>query len=169
MPDPITHVSISFIFANQLYREQKFLFVLAALSPDIDVAVGGAYLLLSGPFPTSLADFAHRSMIFHPSLTAAIWFAPIFSAFLAWGFRRLNKKAAAVQFSRIYTLVLAGVFLHIGLDLLQTGNRLLWPLELTFGLDVLPYSPVGRIWTMGVATGLLIVHSLVVFGLRRSR
>ena len=45
MPDPITHVSISFIFARQWFREQKLLFVLAALSPDIDVAVGGAYLL----------------------------------------------------------------------------------------------------------------------------
>ena len=169
MPDPITHVSISFIFAKQWFRDQKFLFVLAALSPDIDVAIGGAYLLLTGPWPTSLADFAHRSMIIHPSLTAAIWFVPIYSALLAWGFRRVDKKAATVQFSRVYTVVLAGAFLHIVLDLLQTGNRPLWPLEVTFGLDILPYSPGGRIWTMIVAIGLLIVHSLVVFGLRRSR
>ena len=169
MPDPITHVSISFIFAKQWFRDQKFLFVLAALSPDIDVAIGGAYLLLTGPWPTSLADFAHRSMIIHPSLTAAIWFVPIYSALLAWGFRRVDKKAATVQFSRIYTVVLAGAFLHIGHDLLQTGNRPLWPLEVTFGLDILPYSPGGRIWTMIVAIGLLIVHSLVVFGFRRSR
>ena len=169
MPDPITHVSISIIFARQWFREQKLLFVLAALSPDIDVAVGGAYLLLIGPWPTSLADFAHRSMIFHPSLTAAIWFIPIYSALLAWGFRRIDKKAAAFQFSRVYKVVLAGAFLHIGLDLLQPGNRSLWPLEVTFGLDVLPYSPVGRIWTMIVAIGLLIVYSVAVFGFKRAR
>ena len=169
MPDPITHASISFIFAKQWFREQKFLFVIAALSPDLDVAVGGAYLFLTGSWPTSLADFAHRSMIFHPSLTAAIWFIPIYCALLTWGYRRIDKKAATVQFSRLYRVVLAGAFLHIGLDMLQPGNRPLWPLELTFGLDFLPYSPVGRIWTMVVAIGLLIVHSLVVFGLKRSR
>ena len=169
MPDPITHVSISFIFARQWFREQKLLFVLAALSPDIDVVVGGAYLLFTGRWPTSLADFAHRSMIFHPSITAAIWFIPIYSALLAWGFRRFDKKSATVQFSRVYTVVLAGAFLHIGLDLLQSGNRLLWPLDVTFGLNILPYSPAGRIWTMIVAIGLLIVYSVVVFGFRRPR
>jgi len=169
MPDPFTHVSISFIFGRQWFGEHKLLFVLAALSPDIDVAVGGAYLLLTGPWPTSLSDFAHRSMIFHPTLTAAIWFIPIYSALLAWGFRRIHKKAARVKFSRIYTVVLAGAFLHIGLDLLQSGNRPLWPLEVTFGLDVLPYSPTGRTWTMMAAIGLLIVYSVVVFGFRRSR
>jgi len=169
MPDPITHISISFIFARQWFREQKFLFVLAALSPDIDVAVGGVYVLLTGPWPTSLADFAQKSMIFHPSLTAAIWFIPVYSALLALVFRRVNKKAATAPFSRIYTIVLSGAFLHIGLDLLQSGNRPLWPLEVTLGLDVLPYSPVGRLWTIIVAIGLLIVYSLVVFGFRRSR
>ncbi len=169
MPDPITHISISFIIARHWFGEQKFLFVLAALSPDIDVAVGGVYILLTGPWPTSLADFAQKSMIFHPSLTAAIWFIPVYSALLAWVFRRVNKKAATAPFSRIYIVVLTGAFLHIGLDLLQSGNRPLWPLEVTLGLDVLPYSPVGRLWTMIVAIGLLIVYSLVVFGFRKSR
>ena len=169
MPDPITHVSVSFIFARHLFRDHRLLFVLAALSPDIDVAVGGIFILLTGPLPTSLGDFAAKSMIFHPSLSAAIWFIPIYSVLLAWGFRRIDQKAATAKFSRIYGVVLAGTFLHIGLDLLQTGNRPLWPLEMTFGLDVLPYSPAGRAWTMIVAIGMLIVDSVVVLGFRRSR
>ena len=107
-------------------------------------------------------------MIFHPSLSAAIWFIPIYSALLAWGFRRIDKKAATAKFSRIYGVVLAGA-LHIGLDLLQTGNRPLWPLEITFGLDVLPYSAAGRGWTMIVAIGMLIVDSVFGFVFRRSR
>ncbi len=169
MPDPITHVSASFIFARHWFRKQKLLFILAALSPDIDVVVGGAFILLTGPLPTSLGDFANKSMIFHPSLSSAIWFIPIYSVLLAWGFRRIDKKAATAKFSSIYAVVLAGALLHIGLDLLQTGNRPLWPLEMTFGLDVFPYSPAGRVWTMIVAIGMLIVDSVVVFGFRRSR
>jgi hypothetical protein len=155
MPDPITHASASYIFARHWFKKHKFLFVIAALSPDIDVVFGGAYILLTEPWPGSLGDFANKSMIFHPSLSAAIWFIPIYSVLLAWGFRRVSKKAATTSFSRIYVVVLAGAYLHIGLDLLQTGNRLLWPLEMTFGLDILPYSPAGRIWTMIIAIGIL--------------
>ena len=169
MPDPVTHISASFIFARHWFKKQKLLFVIAALSPDIDVVVGGAFILLAGPFPTSLGDFAQKSMIFHPSLSAAIWFLPIYSVILAWGFRRIDKKAATAKFSRIYAVVLAGALLHIGLDLLQTGNRPLWPLEMMFGLDVLPYSPAGRFWTMIVAISMLIVDSVIVFRFRRSR
>lgn len=169
MPDPITHASVSYIFARHCFRKHKLLFVIAALSPDIDVAFGGAYILLAGPLPSSIGDFTNKSMIFHPSLSAAIWFIPIYSAFLAWGFRRISIKAATVRFSRIYVVVLTGALLHIGLDLLQTGNRLLWPLDMTFGLDILPYSPAGRFWTMIIVIGILIVDSVVVYGFKRSR
>ena len=109
MPDPITHASASYIFARHWFKKHKFLFVIAALSPDIDVAFGGAYILLTGPWPSSIGDFANKSMIFHPSLSAAIWFIPIYSVLLAWGFRRMDKKAATARFSRIRSAVLETV------------------------------------------------------------
>lgn len=161
MPDPITHASVSFVIARHWFRDQKCLFVLAALSPDLDVVIGGIFILLTGPFPRSIADFAQASMIFHPGLPAAIWFTPLYSLLLSWGFRAINKKAIEVNFSRIYTIVMAGVLLHIGLDLMQTGNRPLWPLEVQAGLDLLPVSLLGRIWTMTGAIGLLILDCAV--------
>jgi hypothetical protein len=167
MPDPITHASASYLFARHWFKKYKLLFVIAALSPDIDMVFGAAYILITGPLPSSIGDFANKSMIFHPSLSAAIWFIPIYSASLAWGFRRISKKAATVRFSRIYVVVLTGALLHIGFDLLQTGNRPLWPLDMTFGLDILPYSPAGRFWTMIIAVGILIVDSLVVNRFKR--
>ena len=133
------------------------MFVLAALSPDIDVAVGGAFILLFGPLPTSFIEFADKSMIFHPSLTAALWFIPIYAVLLSWGFRKIDQRAAERSFGRIYTVVLVGMLFHIGLDLMQAGNQLLWPLGVTAGFDVLPYSPVGRVWTIIGAISLLIL------------
>jgi len=159
MPDPITHASLSLLFARYCFKDQKFLFVLAGLSPDIDVFIGGLFILLTGPWPASLTEFFERSLILHPGLSAAIWFVPIYGLMLAWAFRRLTKTAAALDFSRIYLLVLVGMLLHLGLDLLQTGNRPLWPLEMTAGLNVLPYTPSGRLWTMVTAVGLLILDS----------
>lgn len=169
MPDPITHASASYIFARHWFKKHKLLFVIAALSPDIDVVFGSAYILFTGPLPSSIGDFVNKSMIFHPSLSAAIWFIPFYSAFLAWGFRRISKKAATDRFSRIYIVVLTGALLHIGFDLLQTGNRPLWPFDTTFGLDFLPYSPAGRFWTMIIAIGILILDSVVVSRFKRSR
>lgn len=137
------------------------MFVLAALSPDIDVFIGGVYILLAGPWPVSLADFFNRSLIFHPGLSAAIWFMPISCLILSWVFRKPGRRAAEKPFSRIYTLVGAGMLLHLCLDLLQTGNRPLWPLNVTAGFDVLPYSAAGRLLTMAAAVGLLILDTLI--------
>ena len=157
MPDPITHISVSFVFARHFFNDHKRMFVLAALSPDIDVAVGGAFILLFRPMPTSLAEFAEKSMIFHPSLTATLWFIPIFAGLLSWGFRKIDQKAAKISFSRIYIVALVGMLFHIGLDMMQPGNRPLWPLDVTAGFDLLPISPVGRIWTMLGAISFLIL------------
>ena len=128
MPDPITHTCLSFVFARHCFREQKGVFVLAAMSPDLDVALGGFYVLLTRPLPPSVSDFTQESLIFHPSLTAAIWFLPIYSLLLAWVFRRFNQRARTVAFRQIYTTVICGMLFHIGLDLMQTGNRLFWPI-----------------------------------------
>jgi hypothetical protein len=159
MPDPITHASVSFIFARHCFKDQKFLFVLAALSPDIDVLIGGLFILLIGPWPASLTDFFDESLIFHPGLSAAIWFVPIYALILSWVFRKIGKRAVKENFGRIYSLVFVGMLLHLGLDMLQPGNQPLWPLEVTAGLNILPYSPAGRFWTMTAAIGLLILDS----------
>lgn len=169
MPDPITHASLAYVFARRSFKNHTLLFVLAGLSPDIDVFIGGIFILLSGPWPASLTDFLNESMIFHPGLSAAIWFVPIYSLILAWVFRKIGKKAAETNFSRIYTLVLAGMLLHLGLDFLQTGNRPLWPLDVTAGLNILPYSPAGRFWTMLAAVGLLIFDGLLAYQRRQPR
>ncbi len=169
MPDPITHASLAFIFGRHCFKDQKWLFVLAGLSPDLDVFIGGAFILLSGPWPASLTDFFDRSLIFHPGLTAAIWFTPIYCFIFAWVFRKIGKKSVEANFGRIYGIVLTGMLLHLGLDFLQTGNRPLWPLDVTAGLNVLPYTPAGRLWTMVTAVGLLILDSLCGHRIRRSR
>ena len=161
MPDPITHTSLSIIFARHWFRDQKGLFVLAALSPDLDVVIGGIFILLTGPFPSSIADFTRASLIFHPGLTAALWFVPLHSLLWSWGFRAINKKAHEANFSRIYFIVTAGIFLHLGLDLLQTGNRPFWPLEVQAGFNLLPVSPLGRILTIAVAIALLVLDAMV--------
>jgi len=166
MPDPITHTSISFIIARHWFRDQKGLFVLTALSPDLDVVIGGIFILLTGPFPASIADFTRASLIFHPGLTAAVWFTPFYSLLWSWGFRAINKRALEVDFSRIYTIAAAGVLLHLALDLLQTGNRPFWPLEIEAGLNLLPISPPGRILTITAALALLVLDAL---GLPKTR
>ena len=105
MPDPITHASVSFVIARHWFADRKGLFVLAALSPDLDVAIGGIFILLAGPFPTSVVDFTRASLLFHPSLSAAIWLwiigsfatAFIFSLLaialpMRFGEKRLSKR-----------------------------------------------------------------------------
>lgn len=168
MPDPITHTSLSYVIARHGFREYKGLFVLSALSPDIDVAIGGIYILLTRP-PASVDVFFQESLIFHPSLTAAIWFIPLYGLMLSWVFRRFNQSARAATFKRIYKVVISGMLLHIGLDLMQTGNRLLWPLAWEAGFGILPYTVAGRIWPMVGAIGLLIVDTVVAYRLKRTR
>ena len=168
MPDPLTHASISLVIARHGFKDHKLLFVLAGLSPDIDVFIGGVYILLTGPWPASVLDFFNRSLVFHPGLSAAVWFAPVYCLFLSWVFRKLGRRAAETPYSRIYTLVGAGMLVHLGLDFLQTGNRPLWPLDVTAGFDILPYSPGGRLLTMMAAVALLILDILWAYQRTRS-
>ena len=168
MPDPLTHASVSLVIARHGFKDHKLLFVLAGLSPDIDVFIGGVYILIWGPWPASVPDFFHQSLIFHPGLSAAIWFMPVYCLILSWVFRKLGRRAAEKPFSRIYTLVVTGMLVHLGLDFLMTGNRPFWPLDVTAGFDVLPYSPVGQLFTMTAAAGLLIVDTLIAFLRSRS-
>ena len=169
MPDPITHTCLSFVFARHCFRAHKGLFVLAAMSPDLDVAIGGLYVLLTRPLPASISDFTQQSLTFHPGLTAAIWFLPIYSLVLSWVFRRFNQRAGRAAFKRIYAVVISGMLFHIGLDLMQTGNRLFWPLAWEFGFDILPYTSAGVVWPLVFSITLLIADSGGYFLLQRRR
>ena len=168
MPDPLTHASVSLVIARHGFKNHKLLFVLAGLSPDIDVFIGGVYILLSGSWPASVPDFFHQSLIFHPGLSAAIWFAPIYCLILSWVFRKLGRRAADIPFSRLYALIGTGILVHLGLDFLMAGNRPFWPLDIAAGFDVLPYSPAGQLFPMTAAAGLLIIDTLIAY-LRRRR
>lgn len=168
MPDPITHTCVSYVFARHCFRNQKGLFVLAALSPDLDVAIGGVYILLTRPLPSSLSDFAQESLIFHPGLTAAVWFLPIYSLLLSWMFRSFCRRARAVAFRQIYTTVICGMLFHIGLDLMQTGNRLFWPMGWEVGFDILPYTTAGRVFPLVGSIVLLITDAVVSYLLKRN-
>lgn len=168
MPDPITHVSLSYLVARRCFSDRKGWFVLAGLAPDIDVAIGGAYVLITRPLPRSVVEFARDSLIFHPGLSAAIWFLPIYSVLLAGLFSRLSSQKDDGSFMAMLKLVFAGMLLHIGLDLLQPGNRPLWPLEITAGVDILPYSPAGRLLTITAALVLVGVDRVREARRRRS-
>ena len=167
MPDPITHTCLSFVFARHCFREQKGVFVLAAMSPDLDVVFGGVYVLLTRPLPPSVSDFTQESLIFHPSLTAAIWFLPIYSLLLSWVFRRFNRRAQRLPFGKVYMTVIWAMLFHIGLDLMQTGNRPFWPMAWEAGLGILPYTTAGFIWPLVGSITLVIVDSVVSYLLQR--
>jgi len=169
MPEPITHACVSVVLARHFFGAQKWLFVLAAMAPDIDVVIGGLYVLLTRPLPESVGEFAHQSLIFHPSFTAAIWFIPLYSLLLSWVFRRFSHTARAEAFRRIFGNVICGMLFHLGLDLLQTGNRLMWPMAWETGFDILPYTTAGRVVPMVGAFGLLLVDVLLFDRLNRNR
>lgn len=169
MPDPITHTCLSFVIARHYFSEHKGLFVLAALSPDLDVFIGGIYVLLTRPFPSSVSDFVRASMIFHPGLTAAIWFLPIYSLMLSWVFRKFNRRAQAADFRQIYCIVICGMIFHIGLDLMQTGNLLLWPLPWEAGVGILPYTTAGLVLPLAGSIVVLIVDAGFAYFLKRRR
>ena len=169
MPDPVTHTCLSFVFARHCFRRQKGVFVLAAMSPDLDVALGGLYVLLAQPLPRSVGDFARESLVFHPGLTAAVWFLPIYGLLLSWVFRRLNPRTQAAAFKQTYTAVICGMLFHVGLDLLQTGNRPFWPMAWEAGFDILPYTTAGFVWPLVGAVTLLIADAGVACLLQRRR
>lgn len=121
MPEPLTHACVSLVVARHWCRDHKALFVWSGLSPDIDVVFGGLYILLSGPLPKSVVDFAQKSLIFHPTLSASLFFLPLFPLIMLMFFRLVKPSMAPAEWRKGYWVVLAGVVLHLGLDMLQTG------------------------------------------------
>jgi len=167
MPEPITHACISYVVARHCCRQHKPLFVWSGLSPDIDVAIGGLYILIRGPLPGSIFEFAERSLIFHPTLSSSLFFLPFFPLLMLLFFRFVKPAMVPSDLRKGYLIVLAGVLLHLGLDMLQTGNRPFWPLALDAGFDILPYSAKGRGITLAIALGLLLVDIGLFSFLRR--
>ena len=155
MPGAITHCCISYVIARHFCRNHKTLLVLSGLSPDIDILAGSIYILTAGPLPGTAAEFARRSLIFHPTFTASLFFVPFFSLIMLMFFLFISRKMVPMDVKKGYGIVLAGVLLHVGLDMLQTGNRPFWPMKIEAGLKLIPYSVSGRILTTLIAVGLL--------------
>jgi len=161
MPGVTTHCCISYIIARHFCRNNKVLLVLSGLSPDIDILIGGIYIIITGPFPSSAVEFAQRSLIFHPTLTASLFFVPFFSLLMLIFFISISRKTVPLDIKKGYGIVLTGVLIHLGLDMLQTGNKPFWPIEFEAGLNIIPYSVSGRGVTTLIAVGLLILDVLL--------
>jgi hypothetical protein len=157
MPGVVTHCCISYIVARHFCRNNKLLLVLSGLSPDIDIIVGGIYILITGPFPSSAVEFARGSLIFHPTVTASLFFVPLFSLFMLMFFLFINRKMVPMEIKKGYGIVLAGILIHLGLDMLQTGNKPFWPMKIEAGLNLIPYSVSGGVVTTLIAVGLLVL------------
>lgn len=168
MPDPITHSCISYVVARHAVSRHQLLFVLSGLSPDIDVAAGALYCLLIGPQPESILDLAEKSLIFHPSLTASLFFAPVLALLLVGFFRLVIKNHLPHSFQWTYGIVLCGICLHLALDLLQTGNLPFWPLKIEAGIGVIGYTSKAQGTAIMAAAGILVLD-LVISRIRRSK
>jgi len=82
-------------------------------------------------------------------------------------FRLVKPSMVPAEWKKGYLIVLAGVVLHLGLDLLQTGNRPFWPLSIEAGIDILPYSARGRGITLAIAAGALLADVFLFDRLRK--
>jgi len=131
------------------------------MSPDIDVAVGAAYVLIKGPIPSTLREFASQSLICHATAPASLLFLPFFSIAMYMCFRLAKRDMVPPQLKQGYLIVLLGILLHLMLDMMQTGNRPFWPLEVTAGFNILPYSANGRYLTMLGAMGILFIDLMI--------
>ena len=161
MPDPITHLCLSYIIARHFFKNDKALFILSGISPDIDVAVGGFYILLTGPWPKSFYEFTQHSLVFHPTVTSSFIFIPFFALLLLCCFYIIRRSMVEVNVKKAYGIILGGICFHVFLDLLQTGNLPLWPFEFEAGFNILPYSAMGRGLTILGAIALVVFDLLI--------
>ena len=159
MPDPVTHLSLGYIVARHLFRKNKVFFLCATMIPDIDG------LLFTGSYETGKRLFKETFERFHPSLPASLFFLPFFALLVVYIFKLINRKLVPEPTSRAYILVLTAILLHLGLDMLMTGNRPFWPLFLEAGLGIIPYSIWGVVIPM--LTGLILLGiDLLLFRVR---
>ena len=155
MPDPITHFSISYIVARHFFKDHKRLFIGSALIPDIDGLVGIGYIMLTKSRDLTRAQFAEIFSAFHPSVPASLFFLPFFTLLVLLGFRAFRRSWVPPDFRSAYLLVISAILVHLGLDMLMTGNKPFWPLQIEAGLGVIPYTTTAAITTVCIAVTLL--------------
>lgn len=157
MPDPITHLTIGFVAARHFFNDYKILFLCACMVPDIDGLFGLLYIFFFLPEGAPGERMAEVFEAFHPSLPASLFFLPFFAAIVVFLFRWVKPGWVPVSFKRAYLLVLTAILLHLGLDMLMTGNRPFWPLSFEAGLGIIPYSIWGVFVPMVVGVSLVIL------------
>lgn len=132
------------------------------MAPDIDGLVALIYMFFALPADTPAAELKRIFELFHPSLPGSVFFLPIFVLLLLGFFRVINRKWVPAHFGKAYGLVLTGILLHLGLDLLMTGNRPFWPLSFEAGLGIIPYSHWGVLVPMALGLALVTID-LILF------
>lgn len=127
--EPITH-ALSGVVSSSLGIRQEFgssgviAFTAACISPDID-----SFISLMGQ---------DLYLIHHRGLTHSVVFAPILALLLALFFSLFMKQMA---FKNLFLLSLAGLGLHIALDLLNSyGTQIFYPFThkaYSFDMDII--------------------------------
>lgn len=162
MPDPFTHLSIGYIVARHCYRENKTLFLVSSIVPDIDGLVGLIYIFLFLPSGIPSDEFIRVFEVFHPSLTASLFFLPFFVLIILAVSRLVDTKLAPQSTLKAYWMVFLAVTIHLGLDMMMTGNRPFWPLAFEAGFNVIPYTTIGKVVPMTLAL-VLLIGDLILF------
>lgn len=162
MPDPVTHLSVGYVVARHLFRKHKPLFLFSTMAPDIDGFVGLVYIMIVYPMDTPRAELKAVFEIFHPSLPASLFFLPLFGLIILAIALRIRPTSVPVQRSNAFLLVVTAILVHLGLDMLMTGNRPFWPLKIEAGLPVIPYTSLGSLLTVSIAL-LILFLDLVIF------
>lgn len=161
MPDPISHLCIGYVFSFHFFRKYRTVFLLATIAPDIDGLIGLIYIYFNR---SSIQTYERGIEIFnqfHPSLPTSLFFLPVFPIVLYFLFRIIKKSSVPKNFLHAYILFFSAVLLHICLDLLMTGNKPFWPFPLEAGLEIIPYTVYGSIFTPVIALLILTLNQLV--------
>lgn len=162
MPDPVTHLSVGFVVARHCCRDYKVLFLCSSILPDIDGLIGLIYIFLFLPSGMTSTEIVDVFEAFHPTFSASLLFLPFFVGLILVAFRRLTPGLVPVSGRLAYALILLAILLHLGLDMLMTGNRPFWPFPMEAGLSVIPYSIWGQV-IPAVAGITLVVCDLLLF------
>lgn len=162
MPEPVTHLSIAAVIGRHSVSRYMPLFLLSTLTPDIDGLLAFIYIFMTNPWGTTMAEGARIYTLFHPSFSSSLFFVPVFALVVLGGFRLYKPEWTPESFWKGYLIVLSAILVHLGLDMLMTGNRPFWPLPMEAGLGIIPYTRLGAI--LPPVTGLLILGlDLLIF------
>jgi membrane-bound metal-dependent hydrolase YbcI (DUF457 family) len=161
MPEPVTHLTVTAVIGRHSVREYLPLFLLSTLTPDIDGLLAFIYIFMTNPWNTTWAEGARIYTLFHPSFSASLFFVPFFALVVLGGFRLYKPDWTPTSFRKGYLIVLSAILIHLGLDMLMTGNRPFWPLPLEAGLGIIPYTRLGAILPPVIGLTLLTLDLLI--------